>query len=91
MAQEVIDNTMAARLEVRGNDDPDVRPYVHRCNTTLVTVRPSREQAALRADLLSILRSVVSQLHANGVRGRWTERRNVTQQSLTHMLHHQAK
>eukprot|EP00884_Botryococcus_braunii_P021369 jgi/Botrbrau1/7916/Bobra.9_2s0084.1 len=62
--QEVLTNLMIARIEVRGEADPDVAPHVHHRQVETVVVSPSAELSYCRDTLLALIRSVISRLVA---------------------------
>lgn len=62
--QEVITNLMIARIQVRGEADPDVAPHVHHRQVETVLVSPSPELGYCRDTLLALLRSVISRVVA---------------------------
>ncbi len=53
---------MIARIEVRGEDDPDVAPHVHHRHVETHVVSPSPELAYCRETLLAVIRGVITRL-----------------------------
>ena len=64
--QQVVANLDIARVEFRGDTDPDVAPYTHPRLLEKVVVKPSGSLAECREKLLRALEAAVSGLAARG-------------------------
>ena len=65
--QNVINNTLAAHIELRSEESLDIRPYVHRRSTRVVVVRQSPELKQIRRSFLEILNERIGRLVGAGV------------------------
>ncbi|KAI9014695.1 P-loop containing nucleoside triphosphate hydrolase protein, partial [Gaertneriomyces semiglobifer] len=60
--QQVIENVLISRIEIRTEDSLDIKPYIHQRKLEIVTVALSQQILAIRGTLNGILKGYINRL-----------------------------